>query len=161
MQSGRFAQGIRLVAWVAVGGLGLAVSQGCSGGREGDPNGRVVTGTVTYKGNPVESANVTFLSANGAAFGQTNAEGKFKLTTATGEKVSQGQYQVSIVKKESLPVAATPSSPDQYVPPDPNAPPAPAPKDLLPAKYSDVKTSGLTAAVTADGKNEFDFPLAD
>jgi hypothetical protein len=33
-----------------------------------------------------------------------------------------------------------------------------APKNLLPEKYADQKTSGLTATVK-EGDNSFDFPL--
>jgi hypothetical protein len=146
---------------MAIGGLALCSIQGCSGGKEGDPNGKTVTGTVTYNGSPVEGANVTFMSANSSAFGLTNAEGKYQLTTASGEKVSLGDYQVSIVKKEAPPPSAASTNEAEYVPPDPNAPPAPAPKDLLPAKYADAAKSGLTANVTADGENKFDFALTD
>lgn len=152
--------------WIVLAGLALAVGQGCSGGKKGDPNGQLVTGKVTYQGNPVDGAFVTFASPSASAFGQTDAEGKFKLTTSTGEKVPLGAYQVSIVKKEQAATSAAgaefdPEHPENYVPPDPNAPPPPEPKDLLPVKYADATKSGLSATVTADGKNEFDFPLTD
>jgi hypothetical protein len=164
MVSGSFANRGRLVVWIALAGLALGGSQGCSGGgAKGDPNGREVTGKVVYQGNPVEGAAVTFRGASVSAFGQTDAEGKYKLRVSSGEQVPLGTYQVSIVKKESLPVSTASSDQENYVPPDPNAPPvpAPAPKDLLPARYGDAAKSGLTATVTADGKNEFDFPLSD
>jgi hypothetical protein len=32
---------------------------------------------------------------------------------------------------------------------------------LLPVKYKTVKDTPLKASVTADGENEFDFPLSD
>ncbi len=136
MGTGRLAQGVSFAAWLALGYLGLCSIQGCSGGGGGggDPNGKVVTGTVTYNGSPVEGANVTFMSANSSAFGRTDAEGKFQLTTASGEKVSLGDYQISIVKKEAPPPSAASTSEAEYVPPDPNAPPAPAPKDLAPGQ---------------------------
>jgi hypothetical protein len=103
------------------------------------------------------------MSPGAAAFGQTDAEGKFKLTTASGGNVSLGEYKVLITKKEASPASQAAFDPDQYVPPDPNAPPAPEPKEknLLPAKYKTVKDTPLNASVTADGKNEFDFPLSD
>lgn len=151
----------RLASLLTASILVFLVSQGCSKGNGGDPNGRVVTGTVTHQGKAVEGAMVTFSSPIASAFGQTNAEGKFKLTTSSSEKVSLGDYQVTIVKKETPPAAQTSSTSEQYVPPDPDAPPVSANKDLLPARYGDAATSGLTATVTADGKNEFDFPLVD
>ena len=87
-------------AWIALAGLAFGAGQGCSGGKKGDPNGRVVAGKVSYQGNPIEGAFVTFASPSASAFGQTDSEGKFKLTASSGEKVPLGAYQVSIVKKE-------------------------------------------------------------
>ena len=149
-----------LAGWLIVVAAATFASLGCSKGSGGDPNGRPVTGTVTYKSSPVEGATVTFVSPNSSAFGMTDAQGKFKLKTANGATVSLGAYQVTVVKKEAAPAAA-PSTPEEYVPPDPNAPPPPAPKDLLPAKYGDPKNSGLTATVKADGPNDFPLQLAD
>lgn len=145
-------------AWLAVAAVAVFAS-GCSSEKRGDPNGRPVSGTVTYNGAPVAGASVTFRSPTASAFGITDAEGKYKLTTAAGDKVSLGQYQVSISKKDTPPPPPASDS-ATYVPPDPNAVPV-APKDLLPPKYADAATSQLTASVTADGKNEFDFPLTD
>lgn len=161
MVSGDVAKRGRLVVWIALAGLAIGGSQGCSGGAKDDANGRAATGKVTYQGNPVEGASVTFRGPSVSAFGLTDAEGKYKLRTGSGERVPLGTYQVSIVKKESPPVSTASTDQENYVPPDPNAPPAPAPKDLLPAKYGDAAQSGLTATVTADGKNEFDFSLSD
>ena len=158
MESARVIKGGSLAAWIAIGGLALGAGQGCSGGG-GDPNGRVVVGTVTYQGSPVEGATVTFRAPQSSAFGRTDAEGKFKLNSASGERIPLGDYQVSIVKKESLPLAPTPSTLESYVPPSAGAS-APAPKDLLPSQYGDATKSGLSASVTADGKNEFEFPLS-
>jgi hypothetical protein len=159
MEFARIFKGANLAIWVAIGGLALSAGQGCSSGEGGDPNGRVVSGRVTYQGNPVEGAVVTFKSPQSSAFGRTDAEGKFKLNSASGERIPLGDYQVSIVKKESLPLVPTPSTPESYVRPSANAS-APAPKDLLPGQYGDAAKSGLSASVTADGKNEFEFPLS-
>ena len=165
MGTGCLGKRKRLVVWIALGALAVGGGQGCSGGKKGDPNGRVVTGKVTYRGNPVEGASVTFMSTMKSAFARTDAEGKFKLSSADGEKVAIGEYRVAIFKKETPPVAETSSDPDvipdDYVSPDPNAPPPPDPKDLLPVRYADAAKSGLTASVTADGKNDFEFPLTD
>jgi len=142
-------------------GLALSVSLGCSGGgKTGNPNGRPATGTVTYKGQPVEGATVSFISPSVSAFGSTDAQGKFKLRASDGENVALGDYQVTVVKKEFTPPPPPPSEQD-YVPPDPDAPAAPEPKDLLPAKYKTVKDTPLKATVTADGKNDFPLDLAD
>lgn len=166
MSSISFARPSVCFAWIALAGLALGVGQGCSGGKKGDPNGRMVTGKVSYQGKPIEGAFVTFASPSASAFGQTDSQGKFKLTASSGEKVPLGAYQVSIIRKEqpSAPAAGNdfdPEHPENYVPVDPNAPPPPEPKDLLPVKYADASTSGLSATVTPDGNNEFEFPLTD
>src|SRR6185437_6381237 len=55
--------------------LALSVSLGCSGGgKTGNPNGRPATGTVTYKGQPVDGATVSFISPSVSAFGSTDAQ---------------------------------------------------------------------------------------
>ncbi len=151
---------LHLAGLLVVSAFALLASHGCSKSNAGDPNGRPVTGTVTYKGSPVEGATVTFTSTGASAFGKTDAQGKFKLRVPGGENVLIGNYQVVIAKKETPAAAPTPS-PEAYVAPNPNAPAPPAPKDLLPAKYAVAAESGLTATVTADGKNDFDFALAD
>lgn len=132
---------------------------GCGGKEEG--SGRPVTGKVTYNGQAVADATVTFVGLANSAFGRTDAEGKFQLHTALGEKVPVGDYQVTVTKIDAPPPPAAPSNPDQYVPPDPNAPPPPAPKDLLPAKYKDPAASTLTAGVKDSGENRFEFTLTD
>ena len=141
-------------------GLVLSASLGCSGDKAGNPNGRPATGTVTYKGQPVDGATVSFISPSVSAFGSTDAQGKFKLRASDGENVALGDYQVTVVKKEFTPPPPPPSEQD-YVPPAEDAPAAPEPKDLLPAKYKTVKDTPLKATVTADGKNDFPLELAD
>lgn len=161
MRNPRIRSILRLSICVAIS-LAIGASLGCSGGSKGgNPNGRPASGTVMYKGNPVEGATVSFISTTSAAYGQTDAQGKFKLRAADGENVALGDYQVTVVKKEQLPVAAEPSSPEEYVPPDPNAPPPPEPKDLLPAKYATQQTTPLKETVKADGPNEFTINLED
>lgn len=159
-----------VVAGTVVAALLCSASQGCSGKQEGASNGRAVAGTVTYQGAPVPGAYVTFASAHDSAFGQTDAEGKFKLAASGGDQIPLGDYQVSIVKKDATSVPNGPEGPEldpehpeqyQFTEPSADAPPAPQPKDLLPEKYADPASSGLTASVTPDGKNEFEFALSD
>ena len=101
-----------------------------------------------------------FLSPSASAFGSTDAQGKFKVRAADGENVALGDYQVTVTKKKFVPPPPEPSEQD-YVPPAEDAPAAPEPKDLLPAKYKTVKDTPLKATVTADGKNDFPLELAD
>jgi hypothetical protein len=161
-----------LAAWTLAGGgtlsaslalfagLVLSASLGCSGGKSGNPNGRPASGTVAYKGQPVEGATVSFISLGASAFGATDAQGKFKLRASDGDKVALGDYQVTVVKKEFTPPPPPPSEQD-YVPPDPDAPPPPEPKDLLPAKYKRLQETPLKFSVTAAGPNDFTIEPAD
>lgn len=161
MKNHRLSSGLRLSICIFAGSLAVSAALGCSGGSKGsNPNGRPASGTVTYKSTPVEGATVSFISATSSAYGQTDAEGKFKLRAADGENVALGEYQVLVVKKEQLPAQAE-SSPENYVPPDDNAPPPPEPKDLLPTKYATQQTTPLKETVKADGPNEFTISLED
>lgn len=122
--------------------------------------GRPVSGTVTYQGQPVAGATVTFKSPLHSAVGQTDSEGKFKLVAAgRGDSVPLGNYTVT-VEKLSQPVIVEAKGDEQYKIPDPNAARPSPPQDLLPVKYK-ADTSGLAAEVKADGANEFKFALTD
>jgi hypothetical protein len=120
---------------------------------------------VTQGGKPVEGAIVKFELADGSrsATGKTDANGSYTLTTfSANDGALPGDYKVSILKYEARPAAsAADSSPATYVPPEAaknGQPPAP-PKNLLPAKYADPKTSGLKATVTSGRENRFDFTV--
>jgi hypothetical protein len=137
---------------IAAGGCGKPAS-----------GGKPVTGQVTFNGTPIQGASITFVPSTGGApgFAMTDAEGKYTARSSQGEGLPPGSYQVTVMKTDAPPPQSTVSDQDAgYVPPDPDAPPTVI-KDLLPAKYKDVQTSGLTAEVKADGKNEFNFPLSD
>jgi hypothetical protein len=145
---------------------------GCGGGGDSDrPETYPVTGTVTYNGAPVEGASVTFspnvpisqVGQGGArgAFGVTDAEGKYQLTTfAPQDGALPGEYRVSIMKYEGVePLPPDYNEEEDYEAPDPNAQDTPR-KSLIPEKYASAGTSGFTVTVKEE-QNEQDFPLAD
>lgn len=111
---------------------------GC-GGPKG-PDLTPVTGSVTYKGRPLAGVNVTFLPESGpGAFATTDADGKFSLKTNGKEGAVNGKHQISIASAA--------------IPPMPGTVEAKKAADLaFPAKYSNPKTSELTATVPTDGK---------
>lgn len=126
-----------------------------------------VTGVVTYQNKPVEGATVTFNPGTGstarAAFGVTDSNGKYSLTTyESNDGAIPGKYFVTVAKKVGPERPADPAREEDYVPPEdmPKQPVA-APVSVLPAKYAAPTTSGLTADVTDKSGQTFDFPLAD
>jgi len=125
------------------------------------PETAPVTGTVTYNGQPVEGATVTFMagaSGGRGAVGTTDASGKFQLTTfEAGDGAIPGAYKVKIAKT----VGGAPTAGEgEIMAPPTGGPPTSEVKDELPVKYKDENTSGLTADVK-DGDNDFPFELTD
>lgn len=98
-----------------------------------------------------------------SAFGKTNDEGEYSLTTFTiKDGAVEGNHAVTVAKYiqqvEEAPVADIES--EAYEPPRLGyEPPAKKPESGLPEKFANAATSGLTATVTADGPNEFNFDL--
>lgn len=79
------------ILWVAMWSLMLC-SAGCG------PKLSTVTGTVTLDGKPTPHLIVAFSPTGGgtAAAATTDAEGKYKLSSALGAGVQAGAYKVSI-----------------------------------------------------------------
>lgn len=117
-----------------------------------------VTGTVKHNGAPVADAVVTF-SPKGPqppAFGRTDSEGKFQLTTYdANDGAAAGDYLVMVEKTSPVAPAPVMHGPDfdstKMTKP---AAEAPASRSLLPAKYASLKTTDLKVTVKADGPNE-------
>jgi len=139
------------VSTLAIVGLVLT---GCSNSSR--PPTYRVTGTVTLKGKPVAGAAVTFVptgTEGEAASAISDSEGKYALTTwEAGDGARPGEYRVKISAQEQK--AVDPSTMVQnltieeeqkiYVESKKPAPPA---KRLIPIKYEDDQTSGLTHTV--------------
>ncbi len=126
-----------------------------------------VMGVVTYGGQPVVGADVTFFSAekNRSAFGRTNERGQYNLTTfAPHDGAVEGSHVVTVVKlvapPETTPAADVET--EAYVPPRPGQSTQPGkPKSELPGRYADRANSGLDATVTSDGPNEVNLELTN
>ena len=121
----------------------LLFASGCS-----NSNAASVSGTVTLDGQPLAGANVSFYPDGGSgapANGQTDAQGRYSLSTGTDVGLAPGKYVAVVV--------ATKEPPQPYDATGAEIPPIP----ITPAKYADTAKSDLKVDVKA-GKN--DVPLA-
>lgn len=140
-----------LLAWVVVWSLTLPLA-GC---RDGNslPMAKV-NGIVTLDGAPLTKGGVRFVPDNSKgtrgpmATGQIGSDGKFVLMTTTpGDGAQVGSYKVVVSCWEETP----------FDPKNPKA--SPPPKSLVPERYADERTSGLTAEVKSGTANQFTFEL--
>jgi hypothetical protein len=151
--TGRFAavfSGMLLVAGSAVG---------CGGGKSDKPPLGRVSGTVTYKGQPLPEGSVTFTPVEGKgddsgqlASGQIESDGSYSLTTFnTDDGAVLGQHAVTVQSRDG----------SQFKPPQPGEPiKYVLQKSRIPKKYETVKSTPLRFTVEA-GSNEFDIELKD
>ncbi|QDV21769.1 carboxypeptidase-like regulatory domain-containing protein [Aureliella helgolandensis] len=142
---------------------------GCS--TESNPPTYPVTGTVTYKGAPVDGATIIFTSISEGgegATGKSDAEGKYSLTTyVNGDGARPGDYMIKVFKFDSPPPPPSESSPDfnpdstleeeeeSYDPTEIDNSPV---KNELPVQYSKETTSGLKHTV-GESESSFDIVL--
>jgi hypothetical protein len=133
--------------------LSLSVLQGCGGPADDLPR-QAVSGTVTFKGKPLEAGMIQFqpISAGVATAGGAGIkDGKYAIDQSEG--LVPGQYQVKITSNTAAsgqPASGPPAMPGDAPPP---------PKEPIPAKYNSQST--LTANVTKEGPNTFPFDLKE
>lgn len=153
-----FSTPFRTLSVLVLAGI-FALSTGCDNGPEVAP----VHGHVTYKGTPVPTGTVTFYPTQGGrpAVGNIKADGSYTLSRKEpGDGVVVGEYTVTVEAREAVQpgdVQQAKSLADEAMA-EPIGKTTAPPKDLVPAKYSMVETSGLTATVNS-GSNQIDFDL--
>lgn len=132
------------------------VASGCGPGR---PKTVKVTGTVTYRGQPLEGARVMFDCAGGRpASATTDASGRFTLETFGAEDGAiLGEHTVTVSKYVAVPGGAGPAAGQDEM----RSPGAPPIRQTVPGRYTTPGTSPLKASVTAQGPNDFTFELTD
>ena len=118
-------------------GLGLAILSGCSDG----PRTYRVSGAVTLDGQPVPAGNILLIPAGGSQGPEPGViqDGRYEL------KATAGLKRVEISAAKIRPGGARGAGGE------------PVPEEYIPERYN--MQSDLTAEVTADGKNAFDFEL--
>ena len=154
----------------------VMVVAGCG---QGLPATVAVTGEVTYKGAPVEGANVVFgrgsrsVQLGEIAISKTDSNGRFEMISHFGGQASKpgvipGEYRVTVSKYmpppnmtmaqyEKLASAAKKAGETgEMVPIDKQPPPL---VDMFPPHYAVSEKSNLKANVTPAGPNNFKFAL--
>ena len=117
--------------------LGLVLVGGCSKGNPEDPKCYQVTGKVTFKGQPAQHAVVSFIPVDSSeermpAGAVVDENGDFRLMTQKRiDGAEPGPYRITISWMKPL---GTGDDADTT-------------KELLPTKYQDPATSGLTFTV--------------
>ena len=148
--------------WLLLAAVALFV--GCAESKPDRPKTYPVSGTVTYNGQPVADASLNFRIADGSSFAmaRTDASGKYQLMTyEAGDGAVPGEYKIGITKYENTATTSGPGMDDaEYASPKEEAEGGAPPKNLLPEKYMNPETSGLTATVT-EGPNTANFELTD
>ena len=139
---------------VAVAAAGLLLA-GCGESLDLMP----ASGTVTYKGQPVEGAMVAFTPAKGPpGTAKTDAAGKYTIMTNGQSGAVAGKNTVTITKvtTSGTPmVNPTPEDMQKMA----SSGTMPTSKSAIPTKYS-ASQAGLTAEVSA-AKPTHDFELTD
>ena len=125
---------------------------GCSGKKDEGPARVKATGSVTYKGQPVEGASVVLAPeppGQHPATAVTDSSGQFALgTNEAGDGAVPGKYKVGVSKNQVSSSAAPAMGENDYSPEGIKT----TTKSLLPAKYGNPNKSGLTAEIR-DGED--------
>ncbi|MGL4941825.1 MAG: carboxypeptidase-like regulatory domain-containing protein [Thermoguttaceae bacterium] len=126
-----------------------------------------VTGVVTYNGQPVADALVSFVPTQEGrgASGMTVADGSFVLLTqgATQNGAMLGEYEVRVSKLIAVDASGKPLPPAEPKPYRPDAPPEKQPivKSMLPKKYDGSEGKSPILQSVVKGKNHFVIDLKD
>ena len=148
----------------------LLVGSGCSGRGDGRPQIAPVRGQVTYRGQPVAKASVTFFNdqAPRTASGQTDETGHYRLTTFEPDDGAViGEHAVTVYKSkmEVETIGVDPSLGPQAYLEALEAASAQAIKaqqagSSLPRRYVEQSTTDVHERV-APGENVIDIELVD
>lgn len=125
-----------------------ATLSGC-GGDDFNSDYRQVSGTVTLDGTPLTRGTVSLMPEGGSntAAGEIDSAGKFQLSThKPGDGVAPGKYRASVTAWEVPPDMQDDGTTIEG-------------KSLIPEKYMNPQTSGLTAEITDEPSQTIEFRL--
>jgi hypothetical protein len=126
-----------------------------------------VSGSVSYKGSPVDGATVVFtpLAGGHPATATTDSQGKFRLSTyAEFDGAVAGDYRVTVtkIKDESAPKSEAQLHEEAEQQAKTGKPlPAPVVKYLVPQMYMSVEKTPLKFTVKPGQNEEAKLDLAD
>lgn len=132
--------------------LAATFALGCSNKSDRDAGTVPVSGKVTYNGQPLEGATVTFISDTGSTPGaaMSGPDGAYTL------RVKPGSYTITVSKLSGMVDTREMTMEEAMA----NAnKPVEEPKETLPAKYQSLTESGLKFEVKQSGENKFDVSL--
>ena len=115
-----------------------------------------VTGTVSLDGEPLSHGTVTFTPEKGrAATGAIQSDGTFTLSTyKNGDGAVVGEHKIAVTCAEKI------GDDQQGEPQSLDAGMFARTRTLIPAKYTDYSTSGLTFDVKDGEENEVTLELS-
>lgn len=153
--------------FVAVAAATVLASPGCTGSDR--PEVVPVSGRVTYRGEPVVGATVSFLAegASRPATGMTGDDGSFRLTTfEPDDGAIPGTHRVTVTKPSTEAEAAVTVADlesEEYRRAMADAAKNPPKRDNggLPPKYADLRATDLAIEVKSGAANEFPIELRD
>lgn len=123
-----------------------------SGCGEAGPERLAASGEVTLDGKPLETGSIAFLPAAGTeapSVGGTIENGRYELPAEKGALVGKYNVRITSMQKTGKQIeAGSPEPPGTMVD---------EVKQVVPPRYN--TETELTAEVTADGENTFDFKL--
>lgn len=134
--------------------LTVLLVAGCG---DGGPKLVKAGGAVKYKDAPLTEADVVFVPDAGGlpSIGRTDKEGRFTLTTSGRPGAPPGAHKVSVTavrQKRAVPPSEAVGMTTEQIYANHET--------LIPVKYNNLITSGLSATVSDDAaKNEFSFEL--
>ena len=120
-------------------------------------------GVVTYQGEPLADATVTFVSTETEkgyqpGIGSTNDRGEFRIRSYEYDGAIVGSHKIVVFKLDASTLVIDPKTQKPVPMMDKRWK---KPKLFIPAKYTQPEMSGLTAKVESGKKNQFTFELKD